>query len=71
MQDWPDANSWIANPETLLTDMVRLSDAFDEVMMRGPSTPRTLDMGQVEMNWADFVATARRFPDDSGPLKPR
>ncbi len=61
MQDWPDANSWIANPETLLTDMVRLSDAFDEVMMRGPSTPRTLDMGQVEMNWADFVATARRF----------
>ena len=61
MQDWPDANSWIANPESLLTDLVRLSDAFDEVMMRGPSTSRTLDMGQVELNWANFVTTARTF----------
>jgi hypothetical protein len=61
MQDWPDANSWIANSETLLTDLVRLSDKFDEVMMRGPSTLRTFDMEQVEMNWANFVATARRF----------
>lgn len=61
MQDWPDTNSWIANSETLLTDLVRLSDRFDEVMMRGPSTPSTFDMEQVEMNWADFVASARRF----------
>ncbi len=55
MQDWPDANSWIANSETLLSDLVTLSDRFDEVMMRRPSTPRTFDMGQVEMNWANFV----------------
>jgi hypothetical protein len=61
MQDWPDANSWIANPETLLNDLEKLSEGFDEVMMRGPSTSRTLDMGQVELNWANFVTTARRF----------
>jgi hypothetical protein len=61
VENWPDANSWIADSNALLNDLVTLSAKFDEVMMRGPSTPRTYKMVQVERNWADFSATARTF----------
>ena len=37
MQDWPDANSWITEPEILLSDLVDLSGRFDIVMMRDAS----------------------------------
>ena len=71
MQDWPDANSWIAEPEILLSDLVDLSGKFDDVMMRSESGSseiatgdlrgKSIQMEEVDTSWATFAATVRTF----------